>query len=75
MTAENTTDSRDIDPREFAQTWKTLQEGEATADEIENKLNTMEKTMSILLKQVERLQQETGFERYSNPSKKDEGKQ
>ncbi|GAV53902.1 hypothetical protein ZYGR_0AK04040 [Zygosaccharomyces rouxii] len=75
MTAENTSNSRDIDPREFAQTWKTLQEGEHRADEIENKLDTMEEKMAILLEQVERLQREAGIDRYLSPKKEGEEKQ
>ncbi|GAV48991.1 hypothetical protein ZYGR_0N03960 [Zygosaccharomyces rouxii] len=72
MTVEDTTNNRGVDPKEFAQAWKALQEGEHTADEIENKLDTMEEKMAVLLEQVERLQQETGSSRYLG-SKKEGG--
>lgn len=75
MTTEKFTDSGDIDPREFAKTWKALQDGEHTADEIEHKLDDMEEKMAALFEQVERLKQETGTGKYSGHERQDEEKQ
>ena len=55
MTIENS-ENLDLNPNEFLEAFKKLQEGENTADELEHKLDLMEEKMHLLLKQLELVQ-------------------
>ncbi|AQZ13795.1 YIL002W-A [Zygosaccharomyces parabailii] len=61
-----------LDPQDFAEALKTIQEGERTADEIENKLDLMEQRMAILLEQVEKMQEGNELLRESVTTKEEE---
>ncbi|SJM86360.1 uncharacterized protein ZBIST_2804 [Zygosaccharomyces bailii] len=61
-----------LDPQDFAEALKTIQEGERAADEIESKLDLMEQKMAILLEQVEKMQEGSDFLRESATTEEEE---